>query len=144
MIFWNVFYLMLDYDVRQVKILTLNYCKIRSSVCFKQNWWGFDRPFQKMHLKDKTHVNSCLIEVDSDSPEHIRFCYSQELTKILKEKLLREGRRPYVIPVGGSNSLGTWWGWFLILYIFFAFYYVGILYMTDRQICEEIVKVTDK
>lgn len=33
---------------------------------------------------------------------------SVELTKILKEKLLSEGRRPYVIPVGGSNSLGTW------------------------------------
>lgn len=30
------------------------------------------------------------------------------LTNILKEKLLSEGRRPYVIPVGGSNSLGTW------------------------------------
>ncbi|KAL3628945.1 hypothetical protein CASFOL_027991 [Castilleja foliolosa] len=26
----------------------------------------------------------------------------------LKEKLLSEGKRPYIIPVGGSNSLGTW------------------------------------
>ncbi|XP_049349250.1 putative D-cysteine desulfhydrase 1, mitochondrial isoform X3 [Solanum verrucosum] len=33
---------------------------------------------------------------------------SEALTKILKEKLLNEGRKPYVIPVGGSNSLGTW------------------------------------
>ncbi|KAF3438330.1 hypothetical protein FNV43_RR21092 [Rhamnella rubrinervis] len=33
---------------------------------------------------------------------------SVALTNILKEKLLNEGRRPYVIPVGGSNSLGTW------------------------------------
>ncbi|XP_040998850.1 bifunctional D-cysteine desulfhydrase/1-aminocyclopropane-1-carboxylate deaminase, mitochondrial [Juglans microcarpa x Juglans regia] len=33
---------------------------------------------------------------------------SVTLTNILKEKLLNEGRRPYVIPVGGSNSLGTW------------------------------------
>ncbi|XP_019068125.1 D-cysteine desulfhydrase isoform X1 [Solanum lycopersicum] len=33
---------------------------------------------------------------------------SKALTKILKEKLLNEGRKPYVIPVGGSNSLGTW------------------------------------
>ncbi|KAJ4713621.1 bifunctional D-cysteine desulfhydrase/1-aminocyclopropane-1-carboxylate deaminase, mitochondrial-like [Melia azedarach] len=33
---------------------------------------------------------------------------SVTLTDILKEKLLKEGRRPYVIPVGGSNSLGTW------------------------------------
>lgn len=35
-------------------------------------------------------------------------CY-QALTNILKEKLLTEGRKPYVIPVGGSNSLGTWY-----------------------------------
>ncbi|EXB45121.1 Putative 1-aminocyclopropane-1-carboxylate deaminase [Morus notabilis] len=33
---------------------------------------------------------------------------SVALTNHLKEKLLNEGRRPYVIPVGGSNSLGTW------------------------------------
>ncbi|CAL9031776.1 unnamed protein product [Prunus brigantina] len=33
---------------------------------------------------------------------------SGALTNILKERLLKEGRRPYVIPVGGSNSLGTW------------------------------------
>ncbi|KAL3820379.1 hypothetical protein ACJIZ3_006284 [Penstemon smallii] len=30
------------------------------------------------------------------------------LANILKEKLINEGRRPYVIPLGGSNSLGTW------------------------------------
>ncbi|KVI07446.1 1-aminocyclopropane-1-carboxylate deaminase/D-cysteine desulfhydrase [Cynara cardunculus var. scolymus] len=29
------------------------------------------------------------------------------LTNLLKEKLIKEGRKPYVIPVGGSNSLGT-------------------------------------
>ncbi|KAH9610038.1 hypothetical protein KSS87_012258 [Heliosperma pusillum] len=29
-------------------------------------------------------------------------------TNLLKERLIKEGRRPYVIPVGGSNSLGTW------------------------------------
>ncbi|QCD85475.1 bifunctional D-cysteine desulfhydrase/1-aminocyclopropane-1-carboxylate deaminase, mitochondrial [Vigna unguiculata] len=33
---------------------------------------------------------------------------SVTLTNVLKEKLIKEGRRPYVIPVGGSNSLGTW------------------------------------
>ncbi|XP_021813351.1 putative D-cysteine desulfhydrase 1, mitochondrial isoform X1 [Prunus avium] len=33
---------------------------------------------------------------------------SGALTNLLKERLLKEGRRPYVIPVGGSNSLGTW------------------------------------
>ncbi|KAK6145453.1 hypothetical protein DH2020_022273 [Rehmannia glutinosa] len=30
------------------------------------------------------------------------------LTNLLKERLLSKGRKPYVIPVGGSNSLGTW------------------------------------
>ncbi|XVE57211.1 hypothetical protein DITRI_Ditri04bG0073100 [Diplodiscus trichospermus] len=33
---------------------------------------------------------------------------SVALTNVLKEQLIKEGRRPYVIPVGGSNSLGTW------------------------------------
>ncbi|KAM6568057.1 hypothetical protein CsatB_016042 [Cannabis sativa] len=33
---------------------------------------------------------------------------SVALTNHLKEKLISEGRKPYVIPVGGSNSLGTW------------------------------------
>ncbi|KAL7234966.1 hypothetical protein ACSBR1_018441 [Camellia fascicularis] len=33
---------------------------------------------------------------------------SLALTSLLKEKLVNEGRKPYVIPVGGSNSLGTW------------------------------------
>ncbi|GAV89531.1 PALP domain-containing protein, partial [Cephalotus follicularis] len=33
---------------------------------------------------------------------------SVTLTNVLKEKLIKQGRRPYVIPVGGSNPLGTW------------------------------------
>ncbi|CAN1265753.1 Putative D-cysteine desulfhydrase 1, mitochondrial [Linum perenne] len=33
---------------------------------------------------------------------------SVALAELLKEKLIKEGRKPYVIPVGGSNSLGTW------------------------------------
>ncbi|XP_039036517.1 bifunctional D-cysteine desulfhydrase/1-aminocyclopropane-1-carboxylate deaminase, mitochondrial-like [Hibiscus syriacus] len=33
---------------------------------------------------------------------------SVALTNVLKEQLMKEGRKPYVIPVGGSNSLGTW------------------------------------
>ncbi|KAM5570294.1 hypothetical protein ABKV19_011119 [Rosa sericea] len=33
---------------------------------------------------------------------------SAALTNTLKERLIKEGRRPYVIPVGGSDSLGTW------------------------------------
>ncbi|KAG0485239.1 hypothetical protein HPP92_009318 [Vanilla planifolia] len=30
------------------------------------------------------------------------------LADLLKERLITEGRKPYVIPVGGSNSLGSW------------------------------------
>ncbi|WCJ42319.1 D-cysteine desulfhydrase [Euphorbia peplus] len=30
------------------------------------------------------------------------------LTNILKEKLVKEGRKPYVIPSGGSSPIGTW------------------------------------
>lgn len=33
---------------------------------------------------------------------------SVALGKFLEERLLKEGKKPYVIPVGGSNSLGTW------------------------------------
>jgi 1-aminocyclopropane-1-carboxylate deaminase/D-cysteine desulfhydrase-like pyridoxal-dependent ACC family enzyme len=33
---------------------------------------------------------------------------SQELTRRLAEQLTAAGRRPYVIPVGGSNALGSW------------------------------------
>ncbi|CAI5507873.1 unnamed protein product [Closterium sp. Naga37s-1] len=33
---------------------------------------------------------------------------SEHLGKVLAERLAAEGRRPYVIPVGGSNALGTW------------------------------------
>ncbi|EEF34687.1 bifunctional D-cysteine desulfhydrase/1-aminocyclopropane-1-carboxylate deaminase, mitochondrial [Ricinus communis] len=33
---------------------------------------------------------------------------SVTLTKVLEEKLLKQGRKPYVIPVGGSNLIGTW------------------------------------
>ncbi|KAG2664822.1 hypothetical protein I3843_16G098900 [Carya illinoinensis] len=46
--------------------------------------------------------------VDLISKEEYAKIGSVTLTNILKEKLLNEGRRPYVIPVGGSNSLGTW------------------------------------
>lgn len=46
--------------------------------------------------------------IDLVSKEEYANVGAVALTDILKEKLLREGRRPYVIPVGGSNSLGTW------------------------------------
>ncbi|KAK8503976.1 hypothetical protein V6N12_019143 [Hibiscus sabdariffa] len=39
-------------------------------------------------------------------PSHV-FSLAHALTNVLKEQLLKQGRRPYVIPVGGSNSLGT-------------------------------------
>eukprot|EP00252_Welwitschia_mirabilis_P009871 TRINITY_DN22785_c0_g1_i1.p1 TRINITY_DN22785_c0_g1~~TRINITY_DN22785_c0_g1_i1.p1 ORF type:complete len:427 (-),score=85.54 TRINITY_DN22785_c0_g1_i1:372-1652(-) len=33
---------------------------------------------------------------------------SPALGSLLKQRLIESGRKPYVIPVGGSNSLGTW------------------------------------
>lgn len=33
---------------------------------------------------------------------------SVELTNLVSGKLEQEGRKPYQIPVGGSNALGTW------------------------------------
>lgn len=35
--------------------------------------------------------------------------YTQALGELLAKKLKAEGKSPYVIPVGGSNSLGTWY-----------------------------------
>ncbi|KAF9624709.1 hypothetical protein IFM89_013247 [Coptis chinensis] len=46
--------------------------------------------------------------VDLVSKEEYANTGSEVLTNLLKERLIREGKRPYVIPVGGSNSLGTW------------------------------------
>ncbi|CAN4085429.1 unnamed protein product [Withania somnifera] len=46
--------------------------------------------------------------IDLVSKEEYAKVGSEALTKLLKEKLLNEGRKPYVIPVGGSNPLGTW------------------------------------
>ncbi|KAI4329947.1 hypothetical protein MLD38_028270 [Melastoma candidum] len=46
--------------------------------------------------------------VDLISKEEYAQIGSVALTELLKEKLQKEGRKPYVIPVGGSNSLGTW------------------------------------
>ncbi|VVB00910.1 unnamed protein product [Arabis nemorensis] len=42
------------------------------------------------------------------SKEEFSSIGSEALTNTLKEKLEKEGRKPYVIPRGGSNSLGTW------------------------------------
>ncbi|XAR53147.1 D-cysteine desulfhydrase [Bertholletia excelsa] len=46
--------------------------------------------------------------IDLVSKEEYAEIGSVALTDMLKEKLMNEGRKPYVIPVGGSNSLGTW------------------------------------
>ncbi|KAK4734971.1 hypothetical protein R3W88_009232 [Solanum pinnatisectum] len=45
--------------------------------------------------------------IDLVSKEEYANVGSEVLTKLLKEKLLNEGRKPYVIPEGGSNSIGT-------------------------------------
>ncbi|KAI5673970.1 hypothetical protein M9H77_14334 [Catharanthus roseus] len=64
--------------------------------------------------KDPGLTGNLLVErlvgahIDLVSKEEYSNIGSVALTDILKEKLLREGRRPYIIPVGGSNSLGTW------------------------------------
>uniref|UniRef100_A0A5B7BUI6 D-cysteine desulfhydrase n=1 Tax=Davidia involucrata TaxID=16924 RepID=A0A5B7BUI6_DAVIN len=64
--------------------------------------------------KDPGLTGNLLVErlvgahIDLVSKEEYAKLGSLTLSNILKEKLLNEGRRPYVIPVGGSNSLGTW------------------------------------
>ncbi|PKI53444.1 hypothetical protein CRG98_026134 [Punica granatum] len=64
--------------------------------------------------KDPGLTGNLLVErlvgahVDIISKEEYAKIGSVTLTEILKEKLIKEGRKPYVIPVGGSNSLGTW------------------------------------
>ncbi|KAK1371920.1 bifunctional D-cysteine desulfhydrase/1-aminocyclopropane-1-carboxylate deaminase, mitochondrial [Heracleum sosnowskyi] len=64
--------------------------------------------------KDPGLTGNLLVErlvgahVDLVSKEEYSKVGSLVLTDLLKEKLLKEGRKPYVIPVGGSNSLGTW------------------------------------
>ncbi|KAL5709182.1 D-cysteine desulfhydrase [Ranunculus cassubicifolius] len=64
--------------------------------------------------KDPGLTGNLLVErlvgahVDLVSKEEYSKIGSEVLTNFLKERLISEGRRPYVIPVGGSNSLGTW------------------------------------
>ncbi|PWA96293.1 D-cysteine desulfhydrase [Artemisia annua] len=64
--------------------------------------------------KDPGLTGNLLVErlvgahIDLVSKEEYSRIGSVALTDILKEKLIKEGRKPYVIPVGGSNSLGTW------------------------------------
>nr|XP_051192581.1 putative D-cysteine desulfhydrase 1, mitochondrial isoform X2 [Lolium perenne] len=46
--------------------------------------------------------------IDLVSEEEYGKIGSVALADLLKKRLMEEGRKPYVIPVGGSNSLGTW------------------------------------
>ncbi|THG15438.1 hypothetical protein TEA_020917 [Camellia sinensis var. sinensis] len=63
--------------------------------------------------KDPGLTGNLLVErlvgahIDLVSKEEYAKIGSLELTSLLKEKLVNEGRKPYVIPVGGSNSLGV-------------------------------------
>uniref|UniRef100_A0A0D9VLM8 Tryptophan synthase beta chain-like PALP domain-containing protein n=1 Tax=Leersia perrieri TaxID=77586 RepID=A0A0D9VLM8_9ORYZ len=64
--------------------------------------------------KEPGLVGNLLVErlvgahIDLVSKEEYGKIGSVALADLLKKKLLDEGRKPYVIPVGGSNSLGTW------------------------------------
>uniref|UniRef100_A0A803N899 D-cysteine desulfhydrase n=1 Tax=Chenopodium quinoa TaxID=63459 RepID=A0A803N899_CHEQI len=64
--------------------------------------------------KDPGLTGNLLVErlvgahVELVSKEEYAKIGSVALTNLLKERLISEGRKPYVIPVGGSNSLGTW------------------------------------
>lgn len=64
--------------------------------------------------KDPGLIGNLLVErlvgahIELISKEEYAKIGSVALAEFLKEKLLKEGRKPYVIPVGGSNSLGTW------------------------------------
>ncbi|XP_042503315.1 bifunctional D-cysteine desulfhydrase/1-aminocyclopropane-1-carboxylate deaminase, mitochondrial-like [Macadamia integrifolia] len=68
------------------------------------------------HLVDEDPglVGNLLVErlvganIELVSKEEYSKIGSVALTNVLKERLSKEGRRPYVIPVGGSNVLGTW------------------------------------
>ncbi|KAG6384243.1 hypothetical protein SASPL_155954 [Salvia splendens] len=69
---------------------------------------------EKLVDKDPGLTGNLLVErlvgahVDLISKEEYASIGGVALTNILKERLLSEGRKPYVIPGGGSNSLGTW------------------------------------
>ncbi|KAG9457627.1 hypothetical protein H6P81_002135 [Aristolochia fimbriata] len=64
--------------------------------------------------KDPGLTGNLLIErlvgahVDLISKEEYAKIGSVTLGNLLKDRLISEGRKPYIIPVGGSNSLGTW------------------------------------
>ncbi|XP_039127392.1 putative D-cysteine desulfhydrase 1, mitochondrial [Dioscorea cayenensis subsp. rotundata] len=64
--------------------------------------------------KDPGLTGNLLVErlvgahIDLVSKEEYAKIGSVALADLLKTRLIEEGRKPYIIPVGGSNSLGTW------------------------------------
>ncbi|KAL6615508.1 hypothetical protein ACP70R_037778 [Stipagrostis hirtigluma subsp. patula] len=64
--------------------------------------------------KDPGLVGNLLVErmvgahIDLVSEEEYRRIGSVALADLLRKRLLEEGRKPYVIPADGSNSLGAW------------------------------------
>lgn len=64
--------------------------------------------------RDPGLIGNLLVErlvgahIDLVSKEEYAKIGSVTLADLLKKKLMDQGRKPYVIPVGGSNSLGTW------------------------------------
>lgn len=64
--------------------------------------------------KDPGLTGNLLVErlvgahVELVSKEEYAKIGSMNLAELLKKRLISEGKKPYVIPVGGSNSLGTW------------------------------------
>ncbi|KAJ0981213.1 hypothetical protein J5N97_009468 [Dioscorea zingiberensis] len=64
--------------------------------------------------KDPGLTGNLLVErlvgahIDLVSKEEHAKIGSEALADLLRRRLIEEGRKPYVIPAGGSNSLGTW------------------------------------
>ncbi|PIA63947.1 hypothetical protein AQUCO_00201338v1 [Aquilegia coerulea] len=72
------------------------------------------RTTQVLADKDPGLTGNLLVErlvgaqVELVSKEEYSKIGAEALTNLLKERLISQGRKPYVIPLGGSNSLGTW------------------------------------
>ncbi|TMW68613.1 hypothetical protein Poli38472_006081 [Pythium oligandrum] len=72
-------------------------------------------------------INSTIIQMSRQ--EYGRYG-SQNMIQKTCERLREEGRRPYAIPVGGSNGLGTWG-------------YLSAIDEIQKQLEEEELKITD-
>ncbi|CAN6482888.1 unnamed protein product [Victoria cruziana] len=94
-----------------------NHCR---ATAVAARYLGFDsylilRTSKDLLEQDPGLTGNLLVErmvgahVDLVSKEEYAKIGSATLGSLLRNKLLSEGRKPYVIPVGGSNSLGTWY-----------------------------------